>query len=55
MVVKYYAQRGENENNPYTEVFFLIDPYQHKPLSPSYCVWIVPGTTDEDGHDNTDE
>lgn len=50
MVVKYYAERGPDNKTPYTETFILIDPYMHVPRKPSYCVWIVPGTVDNDGN-----
>lgn len=48
MVVKYYGN-GPNKGSLIT-LLYWADPYKNKPASPSYCVWIVPGTIDANGN-----
>ena len=50
MTVKYYGRCFEYL--PHNCIlFWRIDPYANlQNLSPSYCVWIVPGTLDADGN-----
>jgi len=48
MVIKYYG----NSSNGEILIFplYYTDPYKRQCPSPSYCVWIVPGTIDVDGN-----
>ena len=40
-----------NGNHAFIISLTYVDPYHRsKMLSPSYCVWIVPGTVDHNGN-----
>lgn len=48
MHVKYYGNGPASGST--IALLYLANPYRNKPESPSYCVWIVPGTIDVDGN-----
>lgn len=59
MVIKYYGTSFKAfDLNARKELLvadiidlYLVDAYRNDPNSPSYCVWLVPGTFDTEGND----